>query len=47
MVQEKCQKTWDALILAFSSVVPILDCNDTSSLLFPIPHCCTGAGLGL
>ncbi|CAI8040127.1 Neurotrypsin, partial [Geodia barretti] len=47
MVQEKCQKTWDALYLAFRSVAPILNCNDTSSLLFPIPHCCTGAGLGI
>ena len=47
MVQEKCQITWDAILLAFRSVDPIIDCNDTSSVLFPIPHCCTGAGLGV
>ena len=47
MVQEECQTTWDAILLAFKTIDPIIDCNDTSNVLFPIPHCCTGAGLGL
>ena len=45
MVQEKCEKTWEAVLLAFAGVTPVINCNDTSSLLFPVPHCCTGAGL--
>ena len=24
---------------------PFIDCDDTSQLLFPLPHCCTGAGI--
>ena len=47
VVQEECQTTWDAILLAFKTVDPIIDCNDTSTVLFPIPHCCTGAGLGV
>ena len=47
MVQEKCPHTWDIILVAFSGVDPIIDCNDTSRLLFPVPHCCTDAGLGL
>ena len=46
MVQNKCQLTWDAVML-FLTLDPIIYCNDTSQLLFPIPHCCTDAGLGL
>ena len=46
MVQDKCQLTWDAVML-FLTLDPIIYCNDTSQLLFPIPHCCTDAGLGL
>ncbi|CAI8031474.1 Deleted in malignant brain tumors 1 protein, partial [Geodia barretti] len=46
MVLQNCQTTWDAVMLAFKTVDPIPDCNDTSRLLFPVPNCCTGAGLG-
>ena len=47
IVQNKCQKMWDTLLLAFKNIDQIIQCNDTSRLLFPVPHCCTGAGLGL
>ena len=48
MVQKDCAKTWSTVLLAFNDdMTPVIDCNDTSSLLFPLPHCCTGAGLGL
>ena len=47
IVQNKCQKTWLTLFLAFRNVNPIIQCNDTSRLLFPVPHCCMDAGLGL
>ena len=45
MVQNNCHKTWVTLLLAFKNVDPIIQCNDTSRLLFPVPHCCTDAGL--
>ena len=45
MVQNNCIKTWVALLLAFKDINPIIQCNDTSRLLFPVPHCCTDAGL--
>ena len=48
MVRENCAKTWSTVLLAFNDdMTPLIDCDDTSSLLFPLPHCCTGAGLGL
>ena len=47
MVQEKCQPTWDAVLLSLGNIDPPIDCNDTSRLLFPVPHCCTGAELGI
>ena len=47
MVQENCQKTWNSVLLTVSDIDLIANCNDTSILLFPVPHCCTGAGLGL
>ena len=46
MVRTECQKTWDALQLAFMSMGHVIECNESSTLLFPLPHCCTGAGLG-
>ena len=46
MVQTKCRKTWDIALLAFKTIDPVIHCNDTSRLLFPVPHCCTDAGLG-
>ena len=49
MVQRRCHKTWSILLLALKSVDPFssLQCNDTSRLLFPVPHCCSDAGLDL
>ena len=47
MVQDKCQRIWRSVLLAFKTIDPVLDCSDTSKFLFPVPHCCTGAGLGM
>ena len=48
MVQEECDTTLNTVLLTFDEdVTPVINCNDTSSLLFPVPHCCTGAGLGM
>ncbi|CAI8018786.1 Deleted in malignant brain tumors 1 protein [Geodia barretti] len=46
LVRDKCQQTWDAVLPPLENIDPIIDCNDISRLLFPLPHCCTGAGLG-
>ena len=49
MVQDKCKDTWNAalLLLHIGDIKPVIDCTDTSKIIFPVPHCCTGAGLGL
>ena len=48
MVQENCRDTWHSIIYAFRADIDIvIDCSDTSQLLFPVPHCCIGAGIGL
>ena len=49
MVQDKCKDTWNAALLALyqMDIKPILGCSDTSNVLFPIPHCCTEAGLSM
>jgi hypothetical protein len=31
----------------FDNLDPFLTCDDTSQLLFPLPNCCTGAGIKL
>ena len=46
MVQEKCHYPWKAALVVLD-IEPVIDCNDTSKILFPIPHCCTAAGLGV
>ena len=46
-VQQSCLATWQAAGLAFRSMEPFLSCDDTSHLLHPISHCCTGAGIQL
>ena len=46
-VQKTCQATWQAATLAFSGLEPFLSCAETSKLLNPLPHCCTGAGINL
>ena len=43
-VQKKCSATWNAFSLAFNKL-QFISCEDTSQLLFPLPHCCTGAGI--
>ena len=45
-VQTVCKETWEAAALAFVND-SFIDCNDTSKLLFPLPNCCTGAGIRL
>ena len=45
MVQQECQPTWDTVLVALKTIPHIIDCTDTSKLLFPVPHCCTGAEL--
>ena len=46
-VQETCAPTWQAAMLAFNDIEPSLMCEDTSQLLYPLPNCCTGAGIQL
>ena len=43
-VQSKCQETWQT---ARAQLTPLqfINCDDTSQLLFPLPNCCTGAGI--
>ena len=43
-VEENCRNTWMEVKLAFTGL-SFIDCNDTSQLLSPLPHCCTGAGI--
>ena len=47
MVQEYCSDMWNSALLALNTINHAIECNNTSTLLFPVPHCCTGAGLGL
>ena len=47
-VQSKCEATWTTASIAFSDDTDqFIDCADTSKLLFPLPNCCTGAGIKL
>ena len=43
-VQSTCAATWEAAAIVFD---PFINCNDTPQLLFPLPNCCTGAGIEL
>ena len=43
-VEETCQTTWQAAQIVFTDP-PFIDCEDTSQLLSPLPHCCTGASI--
>ena len=43
-VEENCRETWQAAQVVFTDP-PFIVCEDTSQLLFPLPHCCTGAGI--
>ena len=43
-VEDTCSATWQAAML---DIDPALTCEDTSQLIFPLPNCCTGAGIQL
>ena len=43
-VQSKCPETWQ-FAAAVLAPYPFINCDDTSELLFPLPNCCTGAGI--
>ena len=43
-VQSECHDTWQ-MAAAVLYPIPFIDCNDTSRLIFPLPNCCTGAGI--
>ena len=43
-VEEDCRATWIEAKLAFTDLL-FMDCSDTSQLLSPLPHCCTGADI--
>ena len=43
-VQLKCLETWQ-FAAAVLAPYPFINCDDTSQLLFPLPNCCTGAGI--
>ena len=45
-VQSKCQETWQTA-KALITPYPFINCDDTSQLLFPVPNCCTGAGISV
>ena len=45
-VQGNCGATWQAAEIVFIDPT-FIDCDDTSQLLFPLPNCCTGAGIKL
>ena len=45
-VQSKCQETWQTARVLLTPH-PFINCDDTSELLFPLPHCCTGAGISV
>ena len=46
MVQSKCGTMWNTILSAFNTTTnPVIQCNDTSKFLFPVPNCCTDAGL--
>ena len=42
-VQSKCPETWQTAGLLAS--YPFINCDYTSQWLFPLPNCCTGAGI--
>ena len=44
-VLASCLTTWNLAKLRFNSDL-FITCDDTSKLLYPLPHCCTGAGIG-
>lgn len=47
VIQQTCSATWQAATLAYNSLAPFLNCNKTFEVLFPLPNCCTAAGIQL
>ena len=43
-VQSECHETWQTAAVLLTPY-PFINCDDTSRLLFPLPNCCTGAGI--
>ena len=43
-VQTECHETWQTAAVLLTPY-PFINCDDTSRLLFPLPNCCTGAGI--
>ena len=49
-VQSTCPALWQAAAAATAGLADFyssIDCSITSQLLFPLPNCCTGAGIKL
>ena len=46
-VQSSCPTLWQAATAALSGFYSFINCSSTSQLLFPLPNCCTGAGIKL
>ena len=44
MVMDECETEWDAVQLGLQHQ-RFINCSDTSSLLYPLPNCCTGVGI--
>ena len=44
IVEQACPSVWEALTLGLRDY-KFINCNDTSSNLFPLPNCCTGVGI--
>ena len=42
VVMDACPIEWKQLHLQYQRFI---NCNDTSSLLYPLPNCCTSAGI--
>ena len=46
-VQSTCPTLWQAATVALSDFSSFINCSSTSQLLFPLPNCCTSAGVKL
>lgn len=46
-VRSKCEAVWEVAEFVFGGSDSFINCSETSRLLFPLPNCCTGAGITL
>ena len=44
-VKSECSQAWHIASLVFDIPLSFISCNDTSKLIYPLPNCCTGAGI--